>query len=512
MSKGRIVRKFKWLYLSPVLAFLVLACWAFASPIGAGPDDDYHLTSIWCASGGSQECQPGNTANTRLVSEPLTDIACYSRTPEKSADCLDGVMTNWNKANVQTDRGNFAGEYPPVYYAVMHLVAGPDLFVSALTMRLFNAALFVAIATSLFVLLKEERRRTLLWGWLLTLVPLGVFLIPSNNPSGWAITGVGTAFLATLGWYEAVGRRRWLLGSLLILGVVIAAGARGDGAVYAAGAVLTASILTDHWRQSKPSSWWRVAIMPAIAVVVCAFFFAIAGQSGVAEVGFTGGAATMPGGPPGSPRGFALAAYNLLMLPFLWTGVWGTWPLGWLDTGMPDLVPWAAASAFIAVGFVAIGRLNLRKLIAAGGVFLVLVILPVWVLTRGGNVVGENLQPRYLLPVIVLFGLILFSMPSGKKLDLSRVQILIVLGAIWVAQLVALQVNLRRYVTGTDEQGFNLDAGAEWWWSGFPIGPTALWFIGCLAFAGLLATLWPILKTAKSQSFTEERLEAGRFS
>ena len=45
--------------------------------------------------------------------------------------------------------------------------------------------------------------------------------------------------------------------------------------------------------------------------------------------------------------GFALAAYNLLMLPFLWTGVWGTWALGWFDTGLPAIVPWAAAAAFI---------------------------------------------------------------------------------------------------------------------------------------------------------------------
>ena len=55
----------------------------------------------------------------------------------------------------------------------------------------------------------------------------------------------------------------------------------------------------------------------------------------------------------------------------------------------------------------------------------------------------------------------------------------------------ALQVNIRRYVTGDDLQGLNLDAGAEWWWTGFPVGPTGVWVVGALAFAGLLAVLWP---------------------
>ena len=39
-------------------------------------------------------------------------------------------------------------------------------------------------------------------------------------------------------------------------------------------------------------------------------------------------------------------------------------------------------------------------------------------------------------------------------------------GALAVANSFALHHNLRRYVTGLDERGFNLDAGREWWWFG----------------------------------------------
>ncbi len=489
-----IIRRVRWI-LVPVLAFVALAAWAFASPIGAGPDDDYHLVSAWCANGGSEYCVPGSHENTWVVPLGFSEISCYAQYEERSAACQDSVWATWGKESYETGRGNFYGEYPPVYYATMRFFAGPDVQVSALVMRLVNALLFVGLATALAALLPTARRRTLLWGWLVTLVPLGMFLIPSNNPSGWAVTGVGTAFLALLGWFETEGRRHWALGALYLVGVLMAAGARGDAAVYAAGATVTVLILT----AVRNRAWALKTILPAVGLVLAAVLLSTAGQAGVGAVGFSGGGnATilvngyMTGG--GVPlSGFALAAYNLLMLPFLWTGVWGSWGLGWLDTGLPAIVPWAATAAFVAVGFAGLGQLTRRKAIATAGVLFVLIVLPVYVLSAGGDKVGMDLQPRYLLPLIVLFAFLLLTEPAGRRLSFTRVQTSVILGALILANLVALQVNIRRYVTGADQQGLNLNAGAEWWWPDLPFGPMAVWAIGALAYAGLLAMLWPQL-------------------
>src|SRR5690606_19731928 len=166
------------------------------------------------------------------------------------------------------------GEYPPLYYATMRLMAGDDLQTSALAMRLVNATLFVALGTALAVLLAPTRRRALLWGWVVSLVPLGMFLVPSNNPSGWAVTGVGTAFLALLGWFEMQGARRWALGALYVLGVLMAAGARGDAAVYVAGATFVASMLS--WERTR--EWLFRAILPAAGFLVAVVLFSTAGQ------------------------------------------------------------------------------------------------------------------------------------------------------------------------------------------------------------------------------------------
>lgn len=492
-----LIRRFRWLSLAPVLAFVALAAWAFASPIGAGPDDDYHVVSIWCSSGGNAECEPGSKPATRDVDPALRDVSCFAQRAEVSASCQYDIWASSTGPNVETDRGNFGGEYPPVYYAVMHVFAGSDIQTSALAMRLINAALFVGLATALALLLPVARRRTLLWGWLIALVPLGMFLIPSNNPSGWAITGVGTAFLALLGWFETTGRRRWALGALYLLGVVMAAGSRGDAAVYAAGATVCAvllaypvAVLRSHIR-----TWWQTALLPVVGLVIAVVLFSLAGQAGVATIGFTSDGNGLPGAAPDGPTGLALAAYNLLMLPLLWTGVWGTWGLGWLDTALPAIVPWAGVAVFVVVAFAGLGRLSWRKAITVIGVLLVLIALPVYVLTTGNDEVGENLQPRYLLPLIVLFAFVLVTSPVAEGvIRFTRVQTFAILGALGVANLVSLQVNIRRYVTGNDSQGFNLGAGAEWWWTGLPVGPTAVWVIGALAYAGLLALLWSQLR------------------
>jgi len=95
----------------------------------------------------------------------------------------------------------------------------------------------------------------------------------------------------------------------------------------------------------------------------------------------------------------------------------------------------------------------------------------------------------------VLFALTLVYMPRGARgLRFTRLQTFAILGALALANLVSMQVNIRRYVTGVERQGPNLDAGAEWWWHGMPVGPTAVWAIGSLAFAALLAALWPELR------------------
>src|SRR5690606_36541409 len=135
------------------------------------------------------------------------------RETTESAECQYDVLAG-DAPMVETKRGNFVGAYPPLYYAVMSVFASADVLTSILVMRFVNVLLFLGLTTALYLLLPARRRPTLLWGWLISIVPLGAFLIASNNPSSWAVIGIGSLFLALLGAVESTGRHRLGLGGL----------------------------------------------------------------------------------------------------------------------------------------------------------------------------------------------------------------------------------------------------------------------------------------------------------
>ncbi|MGV8857741.1 DUF2142 domain-containing protein [Rhodoglobus sp.] len=487
-ARTRFLHRFRVIYLAPVLALLALSSWAFASPMGAAPDDDYHLVSIWCATGDDAYCAPGSADSTRMVPQAVLSSPCYAFYSEESAACQNRLDFD-SETLVETKRGNFVGAYPPVYYAVMSIFVGPDEHFSVMAMRLFNVALFVGITSALYVLLPRNRRPALVWGWLISTLPLGIFLVASNNPSGWAVTGVGSAWLAMLSFYDARTKaRRWASAALVVVSVLMAAGSRGDAALYVVGALGVAAILAFE----NTKRFWLLTLLPVAMTLVAAVFFLGARQTAAGVNGFGGAeagpAAQQTATAADSLGGFGLLAYNLLNVPSLWIGSFGGWALGWLDTPIPASVTFLALAAFVGVGFVGLSVLNVRKAIAVAGVGFVLWVLPTYVLTQGGDKVGEQVQPRYILPLIVLMGGLLVIQAGRNRFALGRVQTIGVVIALSAANLVALHMNMRRYVTGNDVPGWNLNAGAEWFWSGVP-GPMVVWGIGSLAFAGLILVL-----------------------
>jgi hypothetical protein len=475
--------RFRAILLAPLLAFLSLAAWAMASPVGASPDDDFHLVSTWCANGNPAFCQPGNNSDTRIVPESLLEASCYAFDGEMSASCQTPYLDKGPWADTLSKRGNFQGIYPPLYYKTMGSMAGPDVERSVIVMRLFNSALFVGLATALYLLLPIGRRPMLVWAWLLTTVPLGLFLVASTNPSSWAITGVGTAWLALLGYFETTGRRRIALGALFLLAVFMASGSRGDSALYVIIAIGIVLFLT--FKHEK--AYYHSAILPVAAVAIPVAFIL---TSRMLNSGFHGVSGSGPPTLDDSPElgTFGLFAFNVLHVPSLWAGVFGGWPLGWLDTGLPDIVLWAGSAAFIGAGFVGLSRVNRRKVVAVASVAFLLAAIPVYVLTRGGTSVGEGVQPRYLLPLIMLLGGLLLFDPPRKRIRFSRGQVVLIVFALAVSNFVSLQTNIRRYVTGIDEAGLNLDSEREWWWNG-PITPNVVWLFGSLVFTATLILL-----------------------
>src|SRR5690606_8025778 len=115
---------------------------------------------------------------------------CFAFHSQVSASCQASIE---DPAKLrETKRGNFDGLYPPVFFAVTSVFVGPDAERSVLLMRLFNTLLYVGLVGAVALLSAPRMRRSVLVGAVVTSVPFGVFLIPSINPSSWALLSATT--------------------------------------------------------------------------------------------------------------------------------------------------------------------------------------------------------------------------------------------------------------------------------------------------------------------------------
>lgn len=466
----RLLKPIAWV---PILALLTLLFWGLSSPVGSSPDDDFHLASIWCAAGDRPNvCVSTEGSLARSVPKDLVVASkCYAGDASKSASCEGASFGTHPGIMTETTRGNFAtGLYPPLFYLAMTPFVGPNLDISVLAMRVLNSVVFIAMMTGLFLLLPAHRRSTLIWAATVSVIPLGMFLIPSTNPSSWALTSAATLSLALLGYFESTGKRRIALGGMAILATLIGAGARADSAVYAGIAVVAVCILAARRTREFALS----LILPLLLAVIALAFFASARQS-VGGSGINGKAEFGP----------ALIANNLLAVPSLWVGNFGTWGLGWLDTAMLPIVWVGALGAFCAAVFYGLGARQRRKSLIVALVFAALWLIPTVVLVQAHESVGQFVQPRYILPLIIMLASFALLQRRGAPLSPSRAQLASIAVALSLANAVALGTNIRRYVTGLDVVSWNLNSNIEWWWN-LAISPMFVWIAGSITFAGML--------------------------
>jgi hypothetical protein len=464
------------LLLAPLLLFTTLLSWALSSPVGSSPDEDFHLVSIWCATGDVDACIHEESATEATVPGALLDVACYAFDDNLSGECQDELDFRGAPDSV-TERGNFYGAYPAGFYTAMSLFVGPDIELSVLAMRIVVVLVFTGLATALFLLLSPHRRPTLVWSWIVTTVPVGLFVLSSINPSTWSIAGVGLGWLALAGFLESSGARKVGLGVLFALAVAMAVVSRGDASMYMALAILATLVL--YARRTRQFA--GNAILPVAAIVACALMFRVSRpvehvtQGVEPELGIS--------------AVLARVVPTIFDVPRLWMGAFGHgYGLGWLDTAMPAVVGLGSLACFLGAAIVALSGVNVRKTVVLIGGIVVLWALPTAVLVAAGEDVGANMQPRYLLPLLVLFAGVLFWSPPGRPIRFGRAQRILVVVTLGVAQSIALHLNLSRYVSGFDDLAPHLDSGVEWWWP-IAVSPMAVWVVGSIAYAGLVALL-----------------------
>ncbi len=483
-----------------VSTFFAFGAWALATPPGGSADEDFHLASVWCANDARGDlCEPGSAPNTRELPGSLVDIKeCFVFDSSRSAACQDLSDTT---PDTETKRGNFAGGYPPVYYAVMNVFAGIDIALSAVIMRLVSVVIFLGMLSALWLLLPVARRGALVLTWLVSSVPMGAALIASNNPSGWAMIGVGTLWLAVLGYLEAPTRGRTIgLFAVAAVATLLAAGSRGDAALYAIIAIGVGSVLAIRRNRVV-----LLRLLPLLALVLIAVLCVISARQVVSGVSGFNGWKTDSGQVLEPVDPVAQLFPNLMNLPSLWNGaISGAWGLGWQDVPLPALAQFLVLVAFIGVAFLGLRHTRWRKALMLVGLVSVLIVVPLYVLFQSKTWVGQAVQPRYLLPIVVmLLGVALVSERADRAIRLSLAQAIVVGVGLVVAYALDLHVTLRRFTTGIDVGGVNLNAHLEWWWDTAP-SPMVVFAVGTLAFAVSAAIALVLVRRESGRSLARD--------
>jgi hypothetical protein len=343
---------------------------------------------------------------------------------------------------------------------------------SVVAMRLVAWSVAVSIIVAAAVVAESWLRGAYVMAVFATSVPLGLFLFASNNPSGWAIAGIGAFWCAACAFLTTTcqSRIRWSA-AVGVLAAALALVSRADAGLYIVITIGSTLLFTRGWQRERLNRSIAVLVVAMIAAAV----FVSRNQAAVATAGLSNITQERP---------FVTTLWhNLLNLPSLWSGSLGTSGLGWVDTGMPAVVGVGMVALCGGLAFWGLARVDRYTLLAAAVAGSSIAIIPLVVLNADRNIVGENIQPRYLLPMLpIILGYLLLEVSNGESAKLSRAQRSAMVAILVIAQSAALHANIRRYVTGQDELGLNLN-NAEWWWS---IGPTPMmvWIAGSVSFAG----------------------------
>jgi hypothetical protein len=502
-------------------AALVLATWLLASPPGSSPDDGYHLSSIWYARGFHPErcidATPAGSSRTELVLVPeaLNAVTCMAFRSTEPADCLYTALSLPENQLWMTEGGNVRQERAGLYYRAMHLFVSDDYPRSFMLIRISNAVLAL-IALSLTLLVAPPNvRASVAVTWLVTAIPLGLFLLTSLNSSAWGFVGLGLVWANALTLIHSTSRRTRISAAMLIaVGAIMALGARTEAIGHLSFSTLALALLALErpWTSHSGSRWHSLpATTRRLTQAVAAVVLLLLGTAlfRLAPLDYLQDSLSAPregyerlvmGG-----RGQPLITL-FTETPLLWTGAFGDrFGLGWLDTAMPMIVYVFVLATFMTLLGLGLQGARWERIAAVVTMVVAMFVLPIYTLLSVGAPVGETFQPRHYLPTtMLLIGIGLVGSHGRPRPRLGPGGVVGLAAVITVAHAVALHTNIRRYVTGLRLDVYlDLNRDVAWWWAHGP-SPMVTWVVGSLAF-GALAVLVLNLMRDPSDSLRDGR-------
>ena len=467
---------------------VLIAAWSVASPVGSVPDSSFHLASIWCADTSPAdgcsivETIPGKPRG--YLPAELVYPSCFSVLPDDSTGCEAGIDA---AGTVPTTPNQLTNLNPDGFYSALGFLSGEPAEGRVVLMRIMiGCASAFLVGCSAILLHREERRRFLLL-CLIVHVPLGLFLTASVNASGAALAvviasvPVGVRLNRASGLLETAGL---VAGSVLLL--IAATNLRKESPVFVLAVLLS---LAGHRLVRSVTRSRRTAVLGLSSVI--AFTIAILHVSdgvGLIRAGLNGvlrvdGAGMLT---------IELVLSNAIGVFLLWFAGFGGWsPADVAGLGLMDVVPpWPTTFLIGGVLMLLLGEArNSSRSVPLGSSISLLGLawlLPFWTLTVSGLRVGEQLQPRYVLPILAA-GVIVASLCQPSPEDRPPLAPLYITSSLSLAHLLALGGLVLHYSYSQSPVTALITAEPSWRWTA--THPVIALGAGAIAFTVLVGKL-----------------------
>lgn len=468
--------------LAFLLSFVVLAAWAVASPHMASPDEPAHAAKAAATVRGQlaadeSDFRPGRgTFQLPALFAQAWAQPCFAYEPDVPGGCSPEIGGDLGRV-VPVE--SHVARYNPLYYAIVGLPSLLPLSEHTFTaMRLMSALLNAALIAFAFRIVAGLRRPLMpLLGLFAALTPSVLFIGSSLTPQGPEVLGailVGVALLALVfdPRPEALVPRAWML----VVGTTFFVMARGLSPGYLLGIIAIAAIASPSWRTLREIVADRRFWPP---LVVCAIVSAAAGAytllSGSLALGVV-----FPD-PALTPRG--VIGTMLLSTDAYLEQVLGLF--GWADTHLPLTVLVLIAGLALTVGILGFALARWRGRVALVVLLAACLLAPIAVQLLSFRESGIVWQGRYVLPLAVQAPIVAGFLAGASSLPTRAAAAILKTGVAVVAvyQVVAIAVNLHRYISGAD--GPLLGRVSDSW---DPVVPAPV-ILGVTALAWLAATV-----------------------
>jgi hypothetical protein len=466
------VKRFSVLFVMSVFFGLNSYFWAIASPIGSGIDDDFHLPSVWCANGDQKDvCETVIKGDgfvkvpAPLVNAPL----CISYQNYKSANCIYEILAEDNAFEV--GRANELKRFPDGYYKIHNLLVSNNVESSIINMRLLNSIIFLCCVLLGFYITNWAFKWNFVLITFLLATPFALSIIVSNNPSSWLISSMVLLTASLFSLLNESKKSKVLVSLLLIVFCfILSFSSRSEGPIYLAIVSIIFCIIFIK----------KIHTAAKLSIILLCALSAYSTINQPSTLGISTGLSST--GVPEDPSVWLFSVIS--EFPRFFYGVFGSWGFGWMDFEVPISVYFFFILFFVGLIFSNLPKIQSRILMFSALNLFAITLLILRVMYLSSNVVGVNIQPRYLLPFLFpVVGSLLVYIPNLINRNMMIFLTFIIFSGI--SYLFSFHIWIQHFTAGSNNFALNLNSNFEWWWNSLLL-PTPLWILSTLIYISIL--------------------------